>query len=502
MIDKGTRDAVLRLHKKGRSIHNIAQTFHVSRNSVRRIIRHRSAESSRTLRAKKARSVHSEIVNLFPIKATTIVELHREFLARGFSVPYSTFRRYCRRHGLGPASTKEHSAKAWLSQLVQGAKSSQHLAEELPTAEHLDYLVAKIKTGSLKERKKACTILARQKGISNRTIAQALHSSPRTTRSYYSVFVRHGHAHLFRSHAARNSLADEKTTRTKRVLELLHHKPQNFGINRTSWTQPSLVRVYKAQFGESISRSGVARSIRDAGFAWKKAKRVLTSPDSQYREKVEVLLSTLHSLQSHEQLFFLDELGPLAVKRRGGRGYVPRGETAHCPRRQLSKGSVTVLGALSATTNQIAWVFGKSKDTWSIIELIELLFNQYSDKSKLYITWDAVSWHNSNALIEWLDVFNTTTKTSGMGASIEVIPLPTSAQFLNVIEGVFSGVMRAVVHNSDYASEEEMKSAISKHFCERNLFFKANPRRVGKRIWEMEFFADCDNLRSGNYREW
>jgi len=61
---------------------------------------------------------------------------------------------------------------------------------------------------------------------------------------------------------------------------------------------------------------------------------------------------------------------------------------------------------------------------------------------------------------------------------------------------------RAVIHHSNYQSEDEMKAAISRHFQGRNDYFKANPRRAGKKIWEIDFFQDYNNLRSGNYREW
>jgi hypothetical protein len=200
-----------------------------------------------------------------------------------------------------------------------------------------------------------------------------------------------------------------------------------FGINRTSWSQVSLAWAYQKRFGEGISRSSIAQCIRKAGFAWKKAKRVLTSPDPQYREKLEVVLGTLHSLTDDDLFFFVDELGPLLVKRRGGRSYMHKDEVPSCPRRQVAKGSVTLVGALSATTNQMTWVFGESKDTGSIIELMELLFNQYHGKSKIYVTWDAVSWHRSEGLAGWLDAFNETTRNTKRGPIIEVAPLPTSS---------------------------------------------------------------------------
>jgi hypothetical protein len=159
-------------------------------------------------------------------------------------------------------------------------------------------------------------------------------------------------------------------------------------------------------------------------------------------------------------------------------------------------------GALSAPTNQVTWMFIKAKDSFSMIDLVEILFNQYHSLKKLYVTWDCASWHSSNALVSWLENFNAETEKAGEGPVIEFIPLPTSSQFLDVIESVFSGMKRCIIHNSDYQSETEMKSAISQHFRERNKYFRENPKRVGKKIWEIDFFRDANAIKSGNYREW
>ena len=147
-------------------------------------------------------------------------------------------------------------------------------------------------------------------------------------------------------------------------------------------------------------------------------------------------------------------------------------------------------------------LYSQAKDTQAMIDLIEILFNQCHDAKKLYLTWDAASWHRSSALLEWLDVFNSETKTNQAGPSIILLPLPRSAQFLDVIEAVFSGLKRAVIHHSDYSNKSEMKLAISKHFCDRNTHFRMNPKRAGKKIWEIDFFEDFNNIKSGTYREW
>ena len=125
----------------------------------------------------------------------------------------------------------------------------------------------------------------------------------------------------------------------------------------------------------------------------------------------------------------------------------------------------------------------------------------HKSEALLYITWDAVVWQNSGPLLEALDQFNDDTKALSVGPIIELVPLPTSAQFLNVIEGVLSGMTRAVINNSDYSDAAEMKQAISRHLVERNEHFRDNPRRAGKKIWELDFFEDFDALRAGNYKE-
>jgi hypothetical protein len=61
---------------------------------------------------------------------------------------------------------------------------------------------------------------------------------------------------------------------------------------------------------------------------------------------------------------------------------------------------------------------------------------------------------------------------------------------------------KAVIHHSNYQSEGEMKSAISLHFVDRNDYFRKNPKRAGKKIWEIDFFKDYNNLKSGDFREW
>ena len=112
----------------------------------------------------------------------------------------------------------------------------------------------------------------------------------------------------------------------------------------------------------------------------------------------------------------------------------------------------------------------------------------------IYLTWDALASHNSKQVTGWIEEAN-----SKEGPKFEVCPLPSNAQFLNVVESTFGNTRKAVIHNSDYASADEMRAAIASYLEERNAYFKANPRRAGSRIWDAEVFK-VEELPGGLFR--
>ena len=87
---------------------------------------------------------------------------------------------------------------------------------------------------------------------------------------------------------------------------------------------------------------------------------------------------------------------------------------------------------------------------------------------------------------------------------VKTAPLPTGAKFLNIIESVFSGMAKAIIHNSDYQTPEEAMCAIDRYFSERNAYFRLNPRRAGKKIWGKErvepAFSESNNCKDPRWR--
>jgi hypothetical protein len=163
---------------------------------------------------------------------------------------------------------------------------------------------------------------------------------------------------------------------------------------------------------------------------------------------------------------------------------------------QKSRGKVQFAAALEAVSNQMTWVFGNDKSSATMLQLLNAIAENNRQCSKLYLTWDAITMHYSHAVTKWVEEHSQAVQ----GPQIEVVPLPVSSQFLNVIEAVFSGTKRAVICNSDYASVDDMQQAITLHFEERNAFYRANPKRAGNKIWDKQAF-DLDKLAGGLFRK-
>jgi len=153
--------------------------------------------------------------------------------------------------------------------------------------------------------------------------------------------------------------------------------------------------------------------------------------------------------------------------------------------------------------NQITHFYSFKKNTDEMIKMADLLRSQYRTCRTIYLSWDAASWHISKKLFSHLDEVNEQAVRDGFPI-VKTAALPAGAQFLNVIESVFSGMAKGIIHNSDYASAEAAKDAINRYFKERNEFFVRCPKRAGRKIWGQERvpseFSEANNCKDPLYR--
>ena len=140
-----------------------------------------------------------------------------------------------------------------------------------------------------------------------------------------------------------------------------------------------------------------------------------------------------------------------------------------------------------------------------MIKLLEVLLKEYVGEECIYFSWDAASWHGSQKFDKKVEEYNGLEyRQQYVTPMIKLAPLPSGAQFLNVIESVFSGMARAIIHNSNYQSLVDCKWAIDRYFAERNAYFKEHRKRAGNKIWGTELvtaqFRDSNNCKDPRWR--
>lgn len=352
---------------------------------------------------------------------------------------------------------------------------------------------------------RARIVLAAADGRPNHAIARAMQVTRPTVllwRARYRDFGLPGLLKDAKRPGRKKKLSTESTKNA--IFALLHSPPSQHGLNRTSWRLTDIRQCLLEQ-GISISRMTISRIVRAAGYTWSKATEVLTSNDPEYQEKLERIKSVLSTLGENDRFCSIDEYGPFSIKMRGGTKFVAPGEHPQVPQFQKSKGKLIVTAALELSQNQVTHFYSKAKNTDEMIRLVDVLLEKYKDCDTLFLSWDAASWHASDVLYKFVEEVNTPDLWNSLHRPrIELIPLPSSAQYLNVIESVFSGMAKAIIHNSDYQSVEEAMAAIDRYFLERNDFFQKNPKKAGNKIWGKESvvceFNAWNNCKDPSYR--
>lgn len=391
----------------------------------------------------------------------------------------------------------------WMQSIVQGTMPLESLATELGELPETDIkaLFAAATKGERPARNRALVVLAYARGINSSRICSFLQISRGSLFRYWRDFREGGTEKLF----FRKPRSDKKAcvpAIQNAVFSLLHSPPSAHGFNRTTWRLADMKAALGEEYNDAISCDVIREIIVNAGWKWRLARRVLTSNDPDYREKVDRIKKTLAELGKDEAFFSIDEYGPFAIKKKGGLKRVAPGEQYVVPQWQKSKGCLILTAALELSTNQLTHFYSRKKNTGEMIKLADTLRTKYRGYRTLYLSWDAASWHISKDLAEHLNKVNLSAEAEGAPV-IKTMPLPAGAQFLNVIESVFSGMARAIIHNSDYPSPVAATEAIDRYIDERNSHFRELPQRAGKKIWGHErvpsFFSEEHNCKDPMY---
>lgn len=488
------------------SLRRIATSLHSTRKTIKKYLLSSDVPHIRAPRRSKLDPYKPVIAELLQQDSTTsAVAIGRHLRASGYAGGQSILREHLRHVRMIPSQPPLHASRQeafeWMRAVLQGSLPRGDLAKELGRVAELDRLLTAVWEGKLSQRNKAMVVLTRERSIRQSYACSFLYLAKKTATKYWNDYKRGGTTALFaRKPNGRQKSTDDRIKQA--VFALLHSPPSAHGINRSSWRLTDLQKVLRSQ-ATPLCRDVIRAIIEGAGYRWRKARVVLTSQDPEYKVKIEAIKKVLSGLKEDEAFFSIDEFGPFAVKKKGGRKRVAPGESYTVPQWQKSKGYLIITAALELSRNQVTHFYSPKKNTKEMIKMMDLLRTMYRDCSTIYLSWDAASWHISKELFAQIRKRNDEPASRGYPI-IKTAPLPAGAQFLNIIESVFSGMARAIIHNSDYQSLDAAKRAIDGHFANRNEHFRKYPKRAGRKIWGAERvqseFRDSNNCKDPLYR--
>ena len=113
-----------------------------------------------------------------------------------------------------------------------------------------------------------------------------------------------------------------------RVIEwLCEHTPQDFGYFRSRWSCATLAEVLAWEAGHRVCPETVRRTLRPAGYVWRRPRPVVGPEDPEYTEKLRRIQQLLEKLPLDETAVFQDEVD-VHLNPKIGSMCMPRGEQA------------------------------------------------------------------------------------------------------------------------------------------------------------------------------
>jgi transposase len=326
--------------------------------------------------------------------------------------------------------------------------------------------------------RRARIILESAKRSAVKDIAEKVGMHPGSVRPVIGAFNECGIASIFpKPKSGRPRDFDQSVQ--DRIIELLRHKPEDFGIESGVWTLEDAAKVVVEQgIVDSICIESLRQVLLRAGLSWRRVKAWIAPSDPEYEKKKKHRDRAIEAALSDEDydLEFADESWFVAHDSDGimnpqmGSAWTPEGDTVKVPSsRKKGKTTVSVYAGMSIKSGQINYRFTNKNNTDETIEYLKMRSEQCKAKGlkRLYIVWDNASFHVSKRLKSWRREHNRCVRKCG-GTLIHFVMLPSKSPWLNPIEAVFRWLKRRALLCRVHESIEVLIQTVADCINRRN----------------------------------
>jgi len=300
-------------HEEHRPISDIAPRLGLDERTVARWTARPDYARKTVRRRSKLDAFKPTILKILWEQGLSVAQIHKSIQAEGYCGGYSILRDFVTGNQTHlPVSRKEYATHQWLHKVMQGYFTVAELQEQLTGKLGVDEvatLAKHVKSGSLLTRNKAAAVLGLSKRIPTRLIARFLLIGCTTLSKWGKRCKAQGMAGLFAYRPVKPKKSDLPEIK-EAVFSILHAPPSDYGFNRTTWRMEDIVQALQVN-GVTLCKEGVLEVIRKAGYRFRQAKKVLTSNDPDYRQKLREITNILRNLKNLDSPMASISLGAL-----------------------------------------------------------------------------------------------------------------------------------------------------------------------------------------------
>lgn len=305
-------------------------------------------------------------------------------------------------------------------------------------------------------RQRAIILLASSTGMSAPQIAAMARTDESRVRKAIHAFNEQGFSSLdpdYRGGRPKKTTPEQRD----RIVSVARARPDTQGVALTRWSLSKL-SVHLGGIGIEVCEEALRQTLRAAGLSHQRTRSWKWSPDPEFAEKSERVLSLYRAKPEDGVVVCFDEMGPIQLIPHHGSGWAP---AKRCERLRATypkkNGVRRLFGAYDVHDDRFHGRLRTHKNSGEVLAFYKQIRMRYDPRLKIYLVADNLSTHKTQPIYEW-----------AADSNVEFVFTPTYASFLNRIECHFWGIGEFVIKNADYPDWDALAKAMADHIRYRN----------------------------------
>lgn len=183
---------------------------------------------------------------------------------------------------------------------------------------------------------------------------------------------------------------------------LLHRTPQDFGFFRSRWSCATLAEALAWETGLRVSAETVRRTLKAAGFVWRRPRPVVGPEDPEYAEKLARIQQVLDTLPTEETAVFQDEVD-VHLNPKIGSAWMPRGQQADVVTPGNNEKCHVAGSLVWRTGTLIASPPGLRRNAELFLDHLDELRRRLRGFRKIHVICDNAAFHKCRAVQDYLE---------------------------------------------------------------------------------------------------